>query len=575
MNRFRFMFFCVVIGLCFLSAYAFTFDTKINLGGDNLSYYYLGKSLIMGLGYSDIYSANITPHTHFPPGYPVIISGWLMLFDGVVPIKILNGIFGVGALIIGFLFFRKVLDSDWISLLLIVFISLNRHMLEYSSIMMSEIPFLFFLMLGLWLFVELDYNQSWYRNTRFILLVVTAVAVFYIRSFGIILMTAAILDLLIKRRIGYALVLLSGFLILTVPWSIRNSMLSRGSGYVNQLLMINPYDASLGTLDMSSLLERVGENVLRYCDKEIIFLFSNFSEIDYDRDYLWINVCLSLALLALLTLGLLAMNKNREFLIGLVVSAAGILVLWPSQWFGVRFLLPMLIVAIGLIVNGLLHLVDKTSFKQMGLKVIMIGLVLASFGQLPEVMALNARRNQDYPDRYRDYFSASIWIRQNSDEDNVVACRKPLLSYHFSQRPSIRWINTSDPHEIIRSFSNNDVDYVIVDVLGYASTGQNILPLFRQFPEKLAIVKKMEKTPTFIGKYTSYLGYSGSIVDGKKDGFGIYRWPNGTSYRGQWKNDLRNGRGTLLGINSDKEIYGIWRNDTLVKVLSKEESVKN
>ncbi len=44
---------------------------------------------------------------------------------------------------------------------------------------------------------------------------------------------------------------------------------------------------------------------------------------------------------------------------------------------------------------------------------------------------------------------------------------------------------------------------------------------------------------------------------------------------GNGKIDLRNGRGTLLGINSDKEIYGIWRNDTLVKVLSKEQSVKN
>lgn len=58
-------------------------------------------------------------------------------------------------------------------------------------------------------------------------------------------------------------------------------------------------------------------------------------------------------------------------------------------------------------------------------------------------------------------------------------------------------------------------------------------------------------------KYTPQ--YSGGIVDGKKDGYGVLIMPNGDKYEGEWKNDLQNGKGTFTYANGD--IYeGQWVN---------------
>lgn len=51
-------------------------------------------------------------------------------------------------------------------------------------------------------------------------------------------------------------------------------------------------------------------------------------------------------------------------------------------------------------------------------------------------------------------------------------------------------------------------------------------------------------------KYTPQ--YSGGMVDGKKDGYGVLIMPNGDKYEGEWKNDLQNGKGTFTYANGDK-----------------------
>lgn len=58
-------------------------------------------------------------------------------------------------------------------------------------------------------------------------------------------------------------------------------------------------------------------------------------------------------------------------------------------------------------------------------------------------------------------------------------------------------------------------------------------------------------------KYTPQ--YSGSIVGGKKDGYGVLIMPNGDKYEGEWKNDLQNGKGTFTYANGDK-YEGQWLN---------------
>ena len=55
-----FLFFSIVILIfTFSKAYNTAFDKKINLGGDNVYYYILGKSLATGQGYTNILNKEI------------------------------------------------------------------------------------------------------------------------------------------------------------------------------------------------------------------------------------------------------------------------------------------------------------------------------------------------------------------------------------------------------------------------------------------------------------------------------------------------------------------------------------
>ena len=40
----------------------------------------------------------------------------------------------------------------------------------------------------------------------------------------------------------------------------------------------------------------------------------------------------------------------------------------------------------------------------------------------------------------------------------------------------------------------------------------------------------------------------GEFVDDKKEGFGVYYWPNGNRHQGQYLNDLKHGIGTHLYV---------------------------
>ena len=148
----------VFICLCFFWVYSFTFNSSLNLGGDNAAYYLLGKSLSTGQGYSSIQSFNSLPATHFPPGYSLLISIEMFLFsDSVNAIKYLNGFFLLCAALTLFAIVKNFTSNIHFAFISVLFLFSNFHVLQYSSIMMSEIPFLFFSLLILYHLMKINF----------------------------------------------------------------------------------------------------------------------------------------------------------------------------------------------------------------------------------------------------------------------------------------------------------------------------------------------------------------------------------------------------------------------------------
>lgn len=54
--------------------------------------------------------------------------------------------------------------------------------------------------------------------------------------------------------------------------------------------------------------------------------------------------------------------------------------------------------------------------------------------------------------------------------------------------------------------------------------------------------------------------YEGYWLNGKRHGKGIYRWNNGETYNGDWKNDRMNGYGVNCLILLEKRMYFFIKN---------------
>ena len=135
----------VLVGLSFLWIYSYTFNSNLNLGGDNAAYYLLGKALSNGLGYSAIQSSDTHAVTHFPPGYPLLIGlEMLTISDSVTAVKYLNGAFLLLSAFTLFALVKNFSQNIHLAFVSTLFLFANFHLLQYSSIMMSEIPYLFF-----------------------------------------------------------------------------------------------------------------------------------------------------------------------------------------------------------------------------------------------------------------------------------------------------------------------------------------------------------------------------------------------------------------------------------------------
>ena len=58
--------------------------------------------------------------------------------------------------------------------------------------------------------------------------------------------------------------------------------------------------------------------------------------------------------------------------------------------------------------------------------------------------------------------------------------------------------------------------------------------------------------------------YEGYFIAGKREGNGKYIWENGEYYIGQFKNDLRNEKGTYYYSNGKIKYEGDWINDKFI-----------
>lgn len=254
----------LLLSFVFLFSYSYIFDVKLDLNGDNFGYLNYAKAIADGKGYVSPYSSTYPPTNWFPPGYSALLASLMLVFgQKIVLFKIVNGLFYFGALLLLFGFSKKVTGNKPLSFVVVALLFLNSGLMRYATILMSEIPYLFFSVLAFYMLITMEKKSNFLKNSRFWWLLVASAAAFYFRSVGLGLIAAVACYFLFQKRWKEATAYVSGFVLLYLPWAIRDHVHGLKGRYLDTMTVANAWRPEEGKIDsISGFLDKMQLNFL-------------------------------------------------------------------------------------------------------------------------------------------------------------------------------------------------------------------------------------------------------------------------------------------------------------------------
>ena len=487
----------LVATIAFVVVYSQIFDEKLDQNGDNASYFILGKALAEGDGFVNINSIQKTPNNHFPPGYPVIISAVIKVFgENARNIKVANSLFLYLTLVALYFLVKEVSNKNSTAIIAIFLVMMNSHLLRYSSIIMTEIPFLFFSTITILSFTKINYKRPvWQDKYLYVVIALLSISL-HIRTSGVALILGIILFLVFRRHWKHASIIALGVFLLALPWQIRNNKYG-GSSYVKQLKMVNPYRPELGKAGPGDYFSRFGNNLHRYLTKEIptatlSIINANYRQVSSLSEWLY-----GLFFFLLIIFGILNLKKFRLLILAYLAGTLTILSLWPDVWIGIRFILPAVPFLIVGLVNGLQVVFSRVTPQPARKYMAWLPLIISIF-LFPGINSLSMGAKAEIKPEWTNYYSLASWLKENNGDEIVVACRKPGLFYLYSNSYTINHKYTTDDQELIKDLIEKQVDYVVLDQLGYSSTSRYLYPAIQKNSEVFELIQERNNPETYL-----------------------------------------------------------------------------
>ena len=466
------------------------FDANLSLTGDNAQFINLGRSLAEGYGLSETIEGEPIPHTKYPFGFPILLAIVHILFPGnLIALKSLVVLLYAISIPLTYLLIRRFAPPPMalgVSALCLV----SPPLLDYSHQVMSEIPFLLFSIIALLLIHRAQKSNT---LSALALAIIATIAAYYIRSAGIILIGTGIIFFALHKKWKEAGLIAAGSLLLALPYQIRNVSLG-GNDYIKQLLSINPYRPEEGMLTFTALIERILTNLEIYGIHIIPHIFlPSFIDANY-----FVGLFFSCLILYALIAGLL----KRHLLIVYLTCYLGLYILWPDVWSDTRFLvpaIPILFYAILTSMDELLHLLARALKKTASRAGVVLFFLFLLGSNIYETNNL-ARHTGQLPSEWGNYFAAAEWIKDSTDPQVKIACRKPYLMNAIANRKATGYAWKA-PDEVIAEFEKKGIEIVVVEQLGFKSTPEFLFPAIQAHKNRFEILHVIPDPNTYVLKF--------------------------------------------------------------------------
>lgn len=489
--------------LLFTFVFIYIFNPKIDLNGDNCGYYILSTSIVSGNGFSNIEAPVIEPSATFPPGYPLLMSILRLFTPSVIAQKVLNGMFLLGFVLLLFLFIRKFKLPDSMAFVACVPILLNIFILHFSTMMMSEMSYMFFTILALWCLYKVDYEKVCWKDTWFYLLIFATAYNYHIRTQGITLAVAIICFFLISKRWKHAVVFLSGYVVCLLPWMIRNSIVGVGqSRYLDQIFAVNSHRPETGLLDIGGVITRWFETFQMLIVKAIPNSIMPYPYVSYQGETSFPEWIYAILLLTVIVIGLSRFGKFKYFFFLYIFANLGIISLFNDPG-GNRYLttvIPFLEMGLFIGLYTIISFIFKKAKAPFSFSPLWLLLLLIIFSPEP-VQSLHTKNKSPFPDKYMNFFLIATEVREKFPPGTVVCSRKPGLFYMYSKSPVCSYKWTEDEKELISDMLASHVDYVVLDQLGFSSTQRYLFPVVQKHPDIFVPVFFLPDPETYLIKF--------------------------------------------------------------------------
>jgi hypothetical protein len=446
------------------------FDIRFSLAGDDSAY------VLRAVDFLD--------HFIYPgfsgPLYPIVLSPFIAIFGiQAIPLKCLSLLFILGFVYFIYKAFRGRISAILLAALLIL-IPFNSFILYYASQTYSEAFFMFLQAIVLYVFFTLftgpDQEKSFgIMIKQHLLLAVCILALGITRTIGLSAIIAVSAYFIIKGQWKNLVFFIISFTILFASFQGFKILVWENSemhfaGQFENLVSKNYYDTGAGKEDMQGYITRVIGNSNYYLS-DAFYALLGFREMkDSNTSYPLLAI---LTWLLIISSTIMSFKKNKYLFFTGVYTVIFIFITFlitQTVWKQSRLIIPYVPLILLMLLSLFYDLLSINRWKRV--QWLFPVFVLILFGLSFNSIALEIRKTRQIDSKYygltpdwENYCKVSEWASENLPKNVFVACRKPSISFIYSNGKrffGINRINDSPSDSLLKAETVKTLHYYFI-----------------------------------------------------------------------------------------------------------------